>query len=467
MFLNDFPTEILNQIFTHLSFIDLSYCANVCQRWNSIIINYNYLSTFNIEQEMKIPHEENQNASSFHRKLIYRPVISNLFTFVPNLKYLRIIVKKETEELKIAKQLLQVQGKTLEKIIVDSPPYSNDQPDGRFHDETDLIHDLTDELITPNLRELILNARLPIVSIWNEKSRQIIRKVTIDVGHQAPSNCWSCYYCFGNWLKVFKMCGGMVITDNRAEEDAPFFSISRDVQIDSTNIKSFPLVEYLSLRTNIFENRKEFVDLLLKIFPNIKQFELETWTEEYSCSIDVIVDNLINLEYLKVRVWWCCGYKYQQYSLEQLYINDNIVYKIISKLPKLLSIDLEGHLEFSDTCLETLNNNKNLQNIILKHGGIAGHKINDKSYTQPIIHFSENALIEFAKNHPLLEQLEMNIGQSIVPTIEFLTKFIQHCPKLKILKLYVIEKDVSLLVDDKFKTSCTQLETFYVGKSKE
>ncbi|CAF1265994.1 unnamed protein product, partial [Didymodactylos carnosus] len=161
------------------------------------------------------------------------------------------------------------------------------------------------------------------------------------------------------------------------------------------------------------------------------------------------------------------GRKYKQYSLEQLYINDNIINKVISKLPKLLSIDLEGHLEFSDTCLEMLNNNKNLKNIILKHDGIAGHKINDESYTQPIIHFSENALIEFAKSHPLLEQLEINIGQSMVPITEFLTKFIQHCPKLKILKLYVVEKDVSLLVDDKFKTSCPQLETFYVEKSKE
>ncbi|CAF0873285.1 unnamed protein product, partial [Didymodactylos carnosus] len=329
MFWNDFPTEILNQIFTHLSLTDLSYCANVCQRWNSIVINYNYLTTFNIEQEMKIPHEEYQNASSFHRKLIYRPVTSNLFTFVPNLKYLRIIVKKEKEELKIAKQLLQVQGKTLEKIIVDSPPYSNDKPDGRFHDETDLIHDLT---VEPNLRELILNARLPIVSMWNEKSRQIIRKFAIDVGPQSQSNCWSCFYSFGNWLKFFEMCRGMKITDNRANH-APFFSPSEDVQIDSTNVKSFPLVEYLTLQTNIFRNQNGFVDLLLKICPSIKQFELETWTQEYSCSIDVIVDNLINLEHLKVRIWWCYGRKYKQYSLEQLYINDNIINKVISKLP--------------------------------------------------------------------------------------------------------------------------------------
>ncbi|CAF0783657.1 unnamed protein product [Didymodactylos carnosus] len=466
MFLNDFPTEILNEIFTHLSFIDLSYCANVCQRWNSIIIDYNYLATFNIEKEMKISHKEYENQSAFCRESIYQSMTSNLFTFVPNLKYLRIVVKKQHEELKIAKQLLQVQGKTLEKIIVDSPPYSNNQPDYNFFDDkTDLIRDLTDELITPNLHELILNARLPIVSIWNDKSRQIIKKITIDLGHQSQSNCWSWFYSFEYWLKFFQMCGGMKITDNRTTKD-PFFKPS-EVQIDSTNVKSFPLVEYLSLRTNIFQNQNEFVELLLKIFPNVNQFELETWSVNYAYTMDVIIFNLINLQHLKVRIWWCCGWKYQHYSLEQLYINDIILFRIIAKLRKLVSIDLEGHLELSDRCLKILNTNRNLRNIILKHGGITGHTIEDESHEQPIIHFSENAFIEFAKNHPLLEQLEMNVDQSMVLSIEFLTKFIEHCPKLRILKLYVIEKDVSLLVDDKFKTYCPQLETFYVGRSKE
>ncbi|CAF1612725.1 unnamed protein product, partial [Didymodactylos carnosus] len=116
------------------------------------------------------------------------------------------------------------------------------------------------------------------------------------------------------------------------------------------------------------------------------------------------------------------------YDLKQLYIDDDIPDKIVTKLPKLLSIDFEDHLEFSDTCLKILNNNKNLRNILLKDSGIAGHIITDESHKQPIIHFSENALIEYAKRHPLLEQLEMNVCQSIMLSTQFLTKFIKHCP---------------------------------------
>ncbi|CAF3413913.1 unnamed protein product, partial [Rotaria sp. Silwood2] len=101
--INHIPPEILDKIFKHFSYPELSSCANVCRRWNSIITKSSLLS-FDIAKDIEI----SGRSLTFH--------------FVPNLTAICLLLKRDRDTFEMAQQFIQLQGKTLEKVIIDSSP---------------------------------------------------------------------------------------------------------------------------------------------------------------------------------------------------------------------------------------------------------------------------------------------------------------------------------------------------------
>jgi hypothetical protein len=85
-----------------------------------------------------------------------------------------------------------------------------------------------------------------------------------------------------------------------------------------------------------------------------------------------------------------------------------------------------------------MNQNNNFVSIRITDGGIPFHEVDFNGvHKKPSVEFNEDALIDFAKNHPLLEQLELYVGQMII--CETLTeKLMVNCPRIKVLKLYSV-----------------------------
>ncbi|CAF2970708.1 unnamed protein product [Rotaria sp. Silwood2] len=101
--INHIPPEILDKILKCLSYPELSSCANVCQRWNSIITKSSLLS-FDIAKDIEI----SDRSLTFH--------------FVPNLTAICLLLKRDRDAFEMAQKFIQLQGKTLEKVILDSSP---------------------------------------------------------------------------------------------------------------------------------------------------------------------------------------------------------------------------------------------------------------------------------------------------------------------------------------------------------
>ncbi|CAF4039193.1 unnamed protein product [Rotaria magnacalcarata] len=206
------------------------------------------------------------------------------------------------------------------------------------------------------------------------------------------------------------------------------------IQLQSKTLeKVFPKVDFLSLRTNIFD--QNYVKQLFILFPSLTKLSLYAWTDSYAKLIEVCAQ-YERLTHLKIRVWTCSGIKYEPYGLSRLLINDSVINEICTKLQKLTSLDLHGHLDLSNRSLETMNQNHNFISIKITDGGIPIHEVDFYGVqNKPSVQFSEDVLVDFSKKHPLLEQLELYVGQVIICKA-FTDKFVVNCPRIKVLKLY-------------------------------
>ena len=409
--INHLPPEILEKIFKLFSYPDLSSCANVCRRWNSIIIN-SILPSFDIAKDSEV----------FGSSL--------LFFFVPNLTAICLLLKHDRDVFKLAQQFIQLQGKTLEKVILTSSTYVNhnqNEDRSRYvsYDkvDVDLIYELTN---LPILTNLIINFPVPVFHEFNDKAYQLLHHLSLDISSSTQSYCHTCSGNIRMWCNLFKYSGASITWISNYPINYP------QVEIDCSKLKIFSKVEFLSFRTNIFD--QNYAEKLFILFPSITKLELHAWTDYYSELIKVCVQ-YEQLTHLKIRVWTCSGIKYKRYDLNRLLINDDAISAICIKLKNLTSLDLHGHLDLNDQSLEMMNQNINLVSIKITNGGIPFYEVNfDRVERKPSVQFSEDALINFVKNHSL-EQLELYVGQmTILET--FIDKLVVNCSRIKVLKLY-------------------------------
>ncbi|CAM4844320.1 unnamed protein product, partial [Rotaria magnacalcarata] len=101
--INHIPPEILDKIFKLFSYSELTSCANVCWHWNAIITNCTLLS-FDIAKD----NEVSSRSLTFH--------------FVPNLTGICLLLKRDRYVFEMAQKFIQLQSKTLEKVILDYSP---------------------------------------------------------------------------------------------------------------------------------------------------------------------------------------------------------------------------------------------------------------------------------------------------------------------------------------------------------
>ena len=406
------PPEILDKIFKLLSYPELTSCANVCRRWNSIITNSTLLS-FDIAKDSEV----SGRSLTFH--------------FVPNLTAIRLLLKRDRDVFKIAEKFIQLQGKTLEKVIVDSSPSVNHDRSETLQrlnpsdvGNVDLIYELTN---LSSLTDLIINFPVPVCHEFNDRVYQLLHHLSLDISASSQSYCHTCGANARLWCNLLKYSGASIKWLSMYPINYP------EVEIDCSKLKVFSNVEFLFLRTNVFD--RNYTQQLFKLFPNMTKFSIHAWTGCYAEFIEECVQ-YEQLTHLKIRVWTCCGIKYHRYKLKSLLINDSVVSNICAKLQNLTSLDLHGHLDLSDRTLETMNQNKNFVSIRITDGGIPFHEVEfDDIQKRPSVQFNEDALIDFAKNHPLLEQLELYVGQMII--CETLTEQLMiNCPRIKVLKLY-------------------------------
>jgi hypothetical protein len=406
------PPEILDKIFKFFSYPQLSSCANVCRRWNSIITNSTLLS-FDIVKDIDVLGS------------------SLTFYFVPNLTAICLLLKRDGDVFKMAQKFIQLQGTTLEKIILDSSSYGNHNESenseryGQYHvGNVDLIYELTN---LPILTDMIINFPVPVFHEFNDKAYQLLHHLSLDISASSQSYCHTCGANARLWCDLLKYSGASINWLSKYPINYP------EVEIDCSKLKVFPEVEYFSLRTNMFN--QNYAKYLFNLFPNITKLAIHVWTDLYSKLIKVCVQYQ-QLTHLKIRVWTCSGIKYRCYDLSSLLINDSIINEICTELQNLTSLDLHGHLDLSVRSLEMMNRNHNLVSIRITDGGIPFHEVDFCGVLRkPSIQFDEDALIDFANKHPLLEQLELYIGQMAISQM-FIEKFMISCPRLKVLKLY-------------------------------
>ncbi|CAF2034037.1 unnamed protein product [Rotaria magnacalcarata] len=101
--INHIPPEILDKIFKLFSYSELTSCANVCRHWNAIITHGTLLS-FDIAKE----NEVSSRSLTFH--------------FVSNLTGICLLLKRDRYVFEMTQKLIQLQSKTLEKVILDYSP---------------------------------------------------------------------------------------------------------------------------------------------------------------------------------------------------------------------------------------------------------------------------------------------------------------------------------------------------------
>ncbi|CAF3406576.1 unnamed protein product [Rotaria socialis] len=390
----------------------LTSCANVCWHWNAIITNCTLLS-FDIAKDNEVS----------SRSLTFR--------FVPNLTGICLLLKRDRYVFEMAQKFIQLQSKTLEKVILDySPNADHDRGENPQRwdpydvGKVDLVYELTN---LPFITDLIINFPVPVFHKFNDRAYQLLHHLSLDISASSQSYCHTCGHNATLWCNLLQYSGASINWLSEYPINSP------KVEIDYSKLKVFPKVDFLSLRTNMFE--QDYVKQLFILFPSLTKLSLYAWTDSYEKLIEVCVQ-YEQLTHLKIRVWTCSGMKYERYELSRLLINDKVINEICTKLQKLTSLDLHGHLDLSNRSLEMMNQNHNFVSIKITDGGIPFHEVDFHGVqNKPSVQFSEDVLVDFAKNHPLLEQLELYVGQVIICKA-FTDKFMVNCPRIKVLKLY-------------------------------
>jgi hypothetical protein len=111
----------------------------------------------------------------------------------------------------MAEKFIQLQGKTLEKVILDSSPNVNhdrsenpQRSDPYDMGNVDLIYELTN---LPALTDLIINFPVPVFHEFNDRVYQLIHHLSLDISASSQSYCHTCGENARLWCNLLKYSG--------------------------------------------------------------------------------------------------------------------------------------------------------------------------------------------------------------------------------------------------------------------